>query len=49
MYTLLHTGEKQLAYLQNLDALNTQRKKTQDDMMTIAESLLDPTAPAIVV
>jgi len=49
LYTLLHTGEKQLAYLQNLDALNTQRKKTQDDMMTIAESLLDPTAPAIVV
>ncbi len=49
LYTLLHTWEKQLAYLQKLDDLNTQRKKMQEDMMKLAESLIDISAPVIVV
>ena len=49
LYTLLHTWDKQLAYLQNLDDLNTKRKKIQDDMMKIAEWLIDLQAPVIVV
>ena len=49
LYTLLHTREKQLAYLQKLDDLNTQRKKMQEDMMKLAESLIDISAPVIVV
>ena len=49
LYTLLHTGQKQLEYLQKLDDLNTQRKKMQDDMMKIAETLIDLEAPVIVV
>lgn len=49
LYTLLHTWEKQFAYLQNLDDLNTKRKKIQDDMMKIAEWMIDIHAPVIVV
>lgn len=49
LYTLLHTWEKQLAYLQNLDDLNTKRKKIQDDMMKVAEKLIDLEAPVLVV
>lgn len=49
LYTLLHTWEKQLEYLQKLDDLNTKRKKMQDEMMKIAEWLIDLDAPAIIV
>lgn len=38
LYTLLYTGEKQLWYLENLEELNTQRKKLQDQAYKIAES-----------
>jgi single-stranded-DNA-specific exonuclease len=37
LYTLLYTGEKQLEYLKNLDALNEKRKKMQDEIVKSAE------------
>ena len=41
LYTLLHTGEKQLDYLQKLDAMNTDRKKIQDKIVKEAEESVD--------
>lgn len=49
LYTLLHTGEKQLDYLQKLDDLNTQRRKIQEEMYKVAEQQIDLTLPVIVV
>lgn len=49
LYTLIHTGDKQRAYLENLDKLNDQRKKMQDEMVKKAEAMIDSTSPVIIV
>jgi single-stranded-DNA-specific exonuclease len=41
LYTLLHTWEKQLDYLEKLDAMNTDRKKIQDKIVKEAEESID--------
>ena len=48
LYTLIHTGEKQLAYLENLDKLNDQRRKMQEDMYKFAETLVNPDESIII-
>jgi hypothetical protein len=37
LYTLLHTGSKQIEALQYLDKLNDARRKLQDTMVKAAE------------
>lgn len=49
LYTLIHTGEKQLAYLENLDKLNDQRRKMQEEMIKHADTLVDPLSPIVMV
>lgn len=50
LYTLLHTGSKQIEALQHLDALNDKRRKTQDVMVKAAEAMmLDNDGPVIIV
>ncbi len=49
LYTLIHTGEKQLKYLENLDKLNDKRRKMQEDMAKHAETLVDPTSSIVMV
>lgn len=40
LYTLLHTGSKQIEALQYLDTLNDQRRKLQDTMVKAAEKMM---------
>lgn len=40
LYTLLYTGAKQLEYLQQIDEINTERKKLQEQAYKIAESMV---------
>ena len=49
LYTLIHTGEKQLAYLENLDKLNDKRRKMQEDMAKQAETMVDPLSSIVMV
>jgi single-stranded-DNA-specific exonuclease len=49
LYTLLHTGEKQLEYLKNLDALNEKRKKMQDEIVKAAEKQISHEDHVIIV
>ncbi len=41
LYALLYSGEKQLEYLDNLELINTERRKIQERMFKEAESMLD--------
>ena len=41
--SLLYTGDRQIAHLAKIDELNTERKKTQDEMFKTAEKLIDLT------
>ncbi len=41
LYVLLHTGEKQLHFLENLDKLNTERRKIQESAYKLALSQMD--------
>lgn len=49
LYVLLHTGDKQLHFLENLDKLNTERKKIQDQAYKKALELMDHEKKVIVV
>ncbi len=40
LYTLLHTGSKQIEALQYLDTLNDKRRKLQDTMVKAAEKMM---------
>ena len=41
--SLLYTGDRQIAHLAKIDELNTERKKTQDEMFKTAEKIVDLT------
>ena len=41
LYSLLYSWEKQLAYLENLELINTERRKMQERMFKEAESMID--------
>lgn len=41
LYVLLHTGEKQLRFLENLDKLNTERRKIQEAAYKKAVEMMD--------
>ena len=41
LYALLYSGEKQVQHLQNLDAINNERKQMQEEMIKKAESMID--------
>lgn len=41
LYALLYSGEKQLEYLDNLELINTERRKIQERMFKEAESMID--------
>ncbi len=41
LYSLLYSGEKQLEYLENLEAINTERRKIQEQMFKEAESMIN--------
>jgi single-stranded-DNA-specific exonuclease len=41
LYSLLYSGEKQLAYLDNLELINTERRKIQENMFKEAEAMVD--------
>lgn len=41
LYALLYSGEKQLGYLDNLELINTERRKIQERMFKEAESMID--------
>lgn len=41
LYVLLHTGEKQLRFLENLDKLNTERRKIQESAYKKALEMMD--------
>lgn len=41
LYALLYSGEKQIEYLDNLESINTERKKIQERMIKEAESSLE--------
>lgn len=47
--TLLHEWELQLHYLQQLDAINNERKRLQDEAYLLAEELIDTTKPVLIV
>ena len=49
LYSIMYTGEKQAEYLKNLDKLNDQRRKMQDNIAKEAEELMDPQDPVIIV
>jgi single-stranded-DNA-specific exonuclease len=38
---LLHEGEQQLAFLQKIDAINDDRRKTQDQGFKVAEKMVN--------
>ncbi|MEI7919648.1 MAG: hypothetical protein WCH65_05665 [bacterium] len=40
MYALLYSGEKQLEYLDNLELINTERRKMQETMFKEAETMV---------
>ena len=42
LYTLMFSWEKQAKYIQNLENLNTQRKKLQEDSAKTAETMINP-------
>lgn len=46
LYTLLHTGSKQIEALQYLDTLNDKRRKLQDTMVKAAEKMMLDVAAA---
>lgn len=48
LYVLLHTGEKQMRFLENLDKLNSQRKKIQDLAYKKALEIMDPDQKVII-
>ena len=41
LYSLLYSGEKQLEYLENLELINTERRKIQERMFKEAEAMID--------
>ena len=41
LYALLYSGEKQIEYLDNLEAINTERRQIQERMFKEAETMLD--------
>jgi len=41
LYSLLYSGEKQIEYLDNLELINTERRKIQEYMFKEAEAMLD--------
>ncbi len=41
LYALLYSGEKQLGYLDNLELINTERRKIQERMFKEAESMVN--------
>lgn len=41
LYVLLHTGDKQLRFLENLDSLNTERRKIQENAYKYAVANMD--------
>ncbi|MCX6824700.1 MAG: single-stranded-DNA-specific exonuclease RecJ [candidate division SR1 bacterium] len=41
LHVLLYSGEKQLAYLDKLELINTERRKIQENMFKEAEGMLD--------
>ncbi len=41
LHVLLYSGEKQLEYLDRLEAINTERRKMQENMFKEAEAVLD--------
>ncbi|MCX6824212.1 MAG: single-stranded-DNA-specific exonuclease RecJ [candidate division SR1 bacterium] len=41
LYALLYSGEKQIEYLDNLELINTERRKIQENMFKEAEGMLD--------
>lgn len=45
--TLLHEGELQLHYLHQLDAINNERKRLQDEAFELAEELVDTSQPLL--
>ncbi|MBP6910988.1 hypothetical protein KBC03_05375 [Patescibacteria group bacterium] len=49
LYVLLHTGTKQLSFLENLDKLNSQRKKIQDAAYKKAVEMMADDKKVIVV
>lgn len=49
LYSILYTWEKQLEYLKNLDKLNDQRRKMQDESTKFAETMIDINDPVIMV
>jgi len=38
----LHEGEEQVAFLEKIDAINTERRKTQEQGVKIAETMINP-------
>jgi len=42
LYALLYSGEKQLEYLENLENINTERRKIQERMFKEAETMINP-------
>lgn len=45
---LLHEGEQQLEFLEKIDAINTERRKIQEQGVKIAETMINPEAPLLV-
>ncbi|MFA7298256.1 MAG: single-stranded-DNA-specific exonuclease RecJ [Candidatus Absconditabacterales bacterium] len=41
LYALLYSGEKQIEYLDNLELINTERRKIQEGMFKEAEAMID--------
>jgi single-stranded-DNA-specific exonuclease len=41
LWTLLHHGEKQIKYMENIDNLNTQRRQIQEKMFKLAEDQIN--------
>ena len=48
LYVLLHTGDKQLRYLENLDKLNTERRKIQEGAYKKALEMMLPDERVII-
>jgi single-stranded-DNA-specific exonuclease len=45
---LLHEGEQQLAFLEKIDVINTERRKIQEQGVKIAETMIDLEAKLLV-
>lgn len=45
---LLHEGDQQVEFLEKIDAINTERRKIQEQGVKIAETMIDPEASLLV-